>query len=245
MTTYVLIHGSWHGGWCWDKTVSLLKEAGQQALAPDLPGHGQDRTPLSEITLDRFVGRVGEILEAQPEPVILVGHSMGGIVITQAAEHWPERIKCLVYVCAFLPRSGESLLQLAQQDRESLILPNLIINEAEGWHAVKEEAQREVFYQDCSDEDVARAKSLLVPHEALAPVATPLQLSPERYGRVRRVYIEALRDQTLGPALQKQMYTVTPCQQIFSLNTSHSPFLSAPEALVEQLMAVGEQQAVY
>ena len=78
MSTYVLIHGSWHGGWCWDKTVALLKEAGHQALAPDLPGHGQDKTPVAEITLARFVARVGEILEAQPEPVILVGHSMGG-----------------------------------------------------------------------------------------------------------------------------------------------------------------------
>jgi pimeloyl-ACP methyl ester carboxylesterase len=245
MSSYVLIHGSWHGGWCWDKMVSLLKAAGHRVVAPDLPGHGQDKTPISEISLAGFVARVGEVLEATPEPVILVGHSMGGIVITQAAEYWPERIQSLVYLCAFLPRSGESLLQLAQQDRESLILPNLIINEAEGWHAVKEEAQREVFYQDCSDEAVARAKSLLVLHEALAPVATPLQLSPERYGRVRRVYIEALRDQTLGPALQKQMYTATPCQQIFSLNTGHSPFLSAPEALVKQLMAVGEQQTVY
>lgn len=242
MSTFVLIHGSWHGGWCWDKVKPLLEKESHQVIAPDLPGHGQDKTPVTDITLQQFVERVAEVLDAQSEPVILVGHSMGGIVITQTAEARPDKIKTLVYLTAFLPRNGESLLQLAQQDTETLILPNLIINEEQGYHSVKEEAIREVFYQDCSDEDVARAKSLLVPEEALAPVATPVQTSDENYGRIPRVYIECLRDQTIGPSLQKQMYTATPCQKILSLDTSHSPFLSAPEALAGHLVTVVEQQ---
>lgn len=242
MSTFVLIHGSWHGGWCWDKVKPLLEKEGHQVIAPDLPGHGQDKTPISEITLQSFVDRVCGVLDTQPEPVILVGHSMGGVVVTQTAEYRPDKIRTLVYLCAFLPRNGESLLQLAEQDTETLILPNLIINEEQGYHAVKEEAIRDVFYQDCSDDDVARAKSLLVPKEALAPVATPVQTSDENYGRIPRVYIECLRDQTLGPSLQKQMYTVTPCQQVLSLDTSHSPFFSAPAALAEHLVTVAEKQ---
>lgn len=74
MTTFVLIHGAWHGGWCWDKVVPLLEQAGHVAVAPDLPSHGADRTPVAEVTLDAYVARVCEILDAQPEPVVLLGH---------------------------------------------------------------------------------------------------------------------------------------------------------------------------
>jgi pimeloyl-ACP methyl ester carboxylesterase len=243
MSTYILVHGSWHGGWCWNKVAPLLQKQGHTAVTVDLPGHGQDKTPIPEITLQRFVDRVCQVLDAQSKPVILVGHSMGGVVITQTAEYRPDKIKTLVYLCAFLPRNGESLLQLAQQDRETLILPNLILNEAEGYHAVKAEAIREVFYHDCGDEDVAWAKSLLVAQEALAPVATPVQISDANYGRIPRVYIECRRDQTIGPSLQTQMYMATLCQRVLSLDTSHSPFLSAPEKLVDHLTAILEPQA--
>jgi len=242
MSTYLLIHGSWHGAWCWDKVKVRLEAQGHTVFAPDLPGHGEDKTPIPEITLQCFVDRVCQALDAQSEPVILVGHSMGGVVITQAAEYRPDKIKTLVYLCAFLPRNGESLLQLAQQDTETLILPNLILNEAEGYHAVKAEAIREVFYHDCRDEDVAWARSLLVSQEALAPVATPVQTSEANYGRIPRVYIECRRDQTIGPLLQKQMYRATPCRQVLSLDAGHSPFLSAPEELVDHLTAIPEPQ---
>lgn len=245
MSTFVFVHGSWHGGWCWNKVAPLLQKQGHTVVAIDLPGHGEDKTPISEITLQCFVDRVCQALDAQPEPVILVGHSMGGVVITQTAEYRPDKIKTLVYLCAFLPRNGESLLQLAQQDTETLILPNLIINEAEGYHAVKEEAIQAVFYQDCSDEDVTWARSLLAAQEALVPVATPVQISEANYGRIPRVYIECLRDQTLGPSLQKQLYTATPCRQVLSLDTSHSPFLSAPEALVDHLAVILEPQSAF
>ena len=107
MSTYVLIHGTWHGAWCWDKVIPLLEQAGHAAIAPDLPGHGKDKTPIPEVTLHAYVNRVCETINAQTEPVILVGHSMAGVIIIQAAEECPERIKMLVYVCAFLPGNGQ------------------------------------------------------------------------------------------------------------------------------------------
>ena len=108
MSTYVLIHGAWHGSWCWDKVVSLLKQAGHTAIAPDLPGHGKDKTPIPEITLQGYVQRVCETVNAQVEPVILVGHSMGGGVITQAAEECPDKLKML-FICALFCRGTENL----------------------------------------------------------------------------------------------------------------------------------------
>ena len=81
MATFVLIHGAWHGGWCWRKVVPHLEAAGHTVIAPDLPSHGDDPTPAAEVTLDDYVRRVCEILDAQDEPVVLVGHSMGGLLV--------------------------------------------------------------------------------------------------------------------------------------------------------------------
>ena len=78
MSTYVLIHGAFHGGWCWDKVVPLLEAAGHKVVAPDLPSHGRDDTPIAEVTLDTYARRACEVAAAQSEPVIIVGHSMGG-----------------------------------------------------------------------------------------------------------------------------------------------------------------------
>jgi len=86
MSTYLLIHGAWHGGWCWRKVVPLLEAKGHRVLAPDLPGHGNDATPTATVTLKSYTDRICEIASEQNEPAILAGHSMGGIAITQAAE---------------------------------------------------------------------------------------------------------------------------------------------------------------
>ena len=207
MSRYVLVHGAWHGSWCWEKVVPLLKQAGHQVEILDLPGHGQDRTPIREITLTAYTKHVCETLDAQAEPVILVGHSMGGIVITQVAEERPEKIQTLVYLTAFLPQNGESLLQIARTNSDSLLTPNLVVNEEQGYLTFKEVAPlKEIFYADCPDEDVARARSLLV-LQAIAPMATPVRITAEHFGRVPRVYIECLRDRTITPPLQKMMYT--------------------------------------
>lgn len=241
MSTYILIHGSWHGGWCWEKVKRQLEAQGHTVSAPDLPGHGLDKTPIPQITLQSYADRIGEALRDAGEPAILVGHSMGGVAITQAAEYWPEKIAALVYLCAILPRNGQSLLDLGLQDQGSFLVPNLIVREEKGDTLVKEEAIREAFYADCSDEDVAHAQSLLVP-DPLAPVATPVQITEARFGRIPRIYIECLQDRAISLALQRQMVSNTPCQQVLTLDTSHSPFFSAPEALVVHLTSVAQLQ---
>ncbi|MDI7262049.1 MAG: alpha/beta fold hydrolase, partial [Thermodesulfobacteriota bacterium] len=212
------------------------KGKGHKVEAPDLPGHGKDPTPIQNVSLQAYVERVCKVLDAQSEPVVLVGHSMGGIVISQAAEYRPERIKTLIYLTAFLLQNGEFLLQIAQGDTEGLVLPNLVMAEDQSHATVKEEALKEAFYGDCSDEDVVRAKSLLVP-QAAAPFATPISITEKNFGRIPRIYIECLRDRAISPSIQKRMYTALPCRRVIPMDTSHSPFFSASETLATHLIS--------
>ncbi|MGD8715726.1 MAG: alpha/beta fold hydrolase [Desulfobacterales bacterium] len=237
MSNYVLIHGAWHGGWCWKNIIPLIEKEGHSVVAPDLPGHGKDKKPITEITLQAYTDRVCQILDEQSEPVILVGHSMGGVVITQTAEYRPEKIKTLVYLTGFLLQNGEFLLQLAEPDTKALVLPNLVMAEDQSYATIKEEALKEVFYADCSDEDVEFAKSQLVP-QAAAPFATPVSTTEENFGRVPRVYISCSRDKAISPSVQEKMYKALPCEKIVSLETSHSPFFSAPEELANHLLSI-------
>ena len=237
MRTYVLIHGAWHGAWCWKKVIPLIEKEGYKVIAPDLPGHGKDKRPIADITLQAYTDRVCQILDEQSDPVVLVGHSMGGVVITQTAEYRPEKISKLVYVTAFLLQNGEFLLQHAEPDTEALVLPNLIMSEDQSYANVKHEALKEVFYADCSDEDVEFAKSRLVP-QAAAPFATPVSTTEKNFGRVPRVYIACLRDRAISPSIQEKLYKALPCENVIYMDTSHSPFFSAPEELAKHLLSV-------
>jgi pimeloyl-ACP methyl ester carboxylesterase len=237
MSTFVLIHGAWHGAWCWDKVVPVLEAEGHRVIAPDLPGHGSDQLPLSEVTLQGYADRICQILAAEAEPVILVGHSMGGIAITQAAEACPDSIQALVYLSAFLPSSGESLEYWAKQMAESLVAPNMLVAEDQVSVTVSDEIIIDAFYGDCHPEEAQLAKSRLLP-QALAPIVSPVTTSEEKFGRVKRYYIECLQDRAIPIGMQRSMYGAVPCQSVLSMNTSHSPFLSVPEVLAASLMSV-------
>lgn len=112
--TYILIHGGWHGAWCWKKVVPLLEAKGNRVFAIDLPGHGNDKTPMATVTLDDYVQKIVRVAKAQTGPVILVGHSMAGVAIAQAAEVLgTEKVAKLVFLDAFMPKNGESVFALA------------------------------------------------------------------------------------------------------------------------------------
>jgi pimeloyl-ACP methyl ester carboxylesterase len=126
MSQFILVHGSWHGAWCWAEVLPLLNKAGHEVVAVELPGHGQDKTPSGDITLHHYVDRVAEALE-QLKPAVLVGHSMGGIVISQLAEKMWQEVKQLIFLSAFMPGNDKSMFDWAGQDAESLVLQNLVV----------------------------------------------------------------------------------------------------------------------
>jgi pimeloyl-ACP methyl ester carboxylesterase len=239
MSTFVLVHGAWHGAWCWYKIVPRLVRAGHTVIAPDLPSLGRDRTPIAEVSLDRWADSIGAIVEAAKEPVVLVGHSRGGIVISAVAEQLPDRIARLVYVTAFLLRDGESLLAVAGTAETSRIVPALVMTPDQSAITVPDAALREGFYGQCSDDDLTLARMMLMP-EAVAPSATPVRVTPERFGRVPRVYIECVRDQAIPVELQRRMARDSACPVVASLDTDHSPFFSMPDALTAALLALAK-----
>lgn len=236
--TYLLIHGAWHGAWCWYKLMSRLERLGHTVIAPDLPSLGRDRTPVDRVSLPLWREFVCNILDTQTEPVILVGHSRGGIVISEATEQRPHRVRALVYLSAFLARTGESLLDLArQQQHPSIVLQNMVISQDRTSATMPDRYIRETFYGECSDEDIALARLLLSPEPTL-PFTTSLTVTDENFGRVPRVYIECLRDKAIAPALQKQMYTALACDSVLTLDTDHSSFLSRPDELAAHLSGI-------
>jgi len=236
LTTYILVHGSLHGAWCWDKVVPLLEQAGHKVVANDLPAMGDDKTPIADVSLKSWTDALCDLIDQEPEPIVLVVHSRGGLNISQAAERRPVKIKTLVYVCAFLLRNGETVAGMTFTGPDSQFAQSMVVAEDGASATLKEESVRELFFGDCSDEDAERAASLLSP-EPLAPLTTPASITDANFGRVPRIYIETSEDKAVLPSLQKQMYEASPCQRVISMSTSHSPFLSAPEELVKHLLA--------
>ncbi len=237
MTTIVLVHGAWHGAWCWKKVTPLLEAAGHKVIVPDLPGSGADPTPAAEVSLEAYANSLAQLLDQQDEKVVMVGHSMGGMAISAAAELRPDKIGALVYLSGFLPQSGQSLLSLEESNPHSSVPPALIPAADGVTGTLKAELVKELFYHDCSDEDLQY--SLAHHHaQALAPLATPLTLTDENFGSVPRYYIELLSDRAIHIDMQRQLIAGSPCKAVYSIDSSHSPFFSKPDEVAETLLKV-------
>jgi pimeloyl-ACP methyl ester carboxylesterase len=230
MSRFVLVHGAWHGAWCWEKVVPLLTARGHPVRAIDLPGHGDDPAPPGAVGFDDYMTRMGVVLAEAGEPPILVGHSLGGAVITGAADRWPERIRALVYLCAILPDTPDAMSRF--RATEALMAgvrpaPDGSVMELDPG------VVRDAFYHDCSDADAMRAAARLRPQPARGFQMT-FELAPERFGRVPRHYVACTEDRAIDLATQRAMYERMPCT-VHALPASHSPFYSMPERLADVL----------
>jgi pimeloyl-ACP methyl ester carboxylesterase len=237
MKTFILIHGSWHSAWNWHKVVPLLEKAGHKALAIDLPGMGRDKTPIQEVKMKTTIQKICELIDSVPGKVILVGHSKNGIMISQAAEYRPDKIEKLVYLAAYLIPNGKTQREYSIQDTEGWLKPYVTQYPETNSHTLQPEIYKEGLYHDCDDTITELAKVLLS-HEPVESGITPLELSEENFGRVPRVYIECTEDRAVTPFIQQKMYSETPCEKVYRLETSHSPFFSKPKELVEILLDV-------
>jgi pimeloyl-ACP methyl ester carboxylesterase len=238
MARFVLVHGAFGGAWCWEPVTGLLEAAGHTVETFDLPGGGGDETPVAEITLESCATRVCDVLTSRPEPAVLVGHSMGGVVITQAAADCPDRVSSLVFVCAFMPANGQSLLDLAGlPESDDLIQANLVIEGDPPVASLPAEATAEVIYNGCTSEQTAWAVARRNP-QAVAPYATPVRIDDDALAAIPRYYVLAEQDRAMAPALQRRMIRDHPCERVFELDADHAPYLSATDELVSALLDV-------
>ena len=234
MKTFILIHGSWHSAWNWHKVIPILEKQGHKAIAIDLPGMGRDKTPIAEVRMKDTVSKICDLIDAQEGKVILVGHSKNGIMISQAAEYRPNKIEKLVYLAAYLIPNGKTQKEYSMQDTNGVLKPFVDFHPDLNASTLRPEIYKEGLYHDC-EEDITSLAKLLLSHEPVESGMVPLQLTEANFGSIPKVYIACTEDKAVTPYIQHKMYTETPCDKVYEMATSHSPFFSKPQELCDIL----------
>jgi pimeloyl-ACP methyl ester carboxylesterase len=224
---FILVHGAWHGPWCWHKLSPLLEATGARVFAPDYS---------TQATLESACDQVAEFVDRAPGSV-LVGHSLGGAVISRVAERLPSRIRRLVYLAGYLLAPGGSVAQAARADVDSLLAPNMIPAERGVSCTLRREVLRDAFYGNCSEADFEFARERLTP-QPLKLLVTALDVTGPGFGSVPRAYVETARDRAVSLEAQRRMQAQLPCAPVFTLDSDHSPFLSQPEPLARILISI-------
>jgi pimeloyl-ACP methyl ester carboxylesterase len=227
-TTVVLVHGAWHGAWCFDRVVPLLERAGVPAVAIDLPGHGNDPGPFTDLHGD--AARVAETLDGIGGDVVLLGHSYGGAVITEAGVH--PSVKHLVYLCAIALSENETATEAGQAEVGALSYegrPNVaeaVVFHDDGTSTLAGPTAAASLYNDCDLETV----EWCVSHLGAQPMANLSQTPSAVAWRDRpSSYVVCSEDLIIHPGLQAVL--ATRCTQSYTWPTGHSPFASQPQLL--------------
>ena len=238
--TYVLVHGAWTSSAGLEGVKALLEKAGEKVVLVSLPGHGDDQTPPNTLTMDVYRDKTIEAINSIQGKVILVGHSMAGMIISEVAEKIPNRIDKLIYLAAYLPANGQSLLDLASTDKDSYLGTALLPSEDKLTIGIKQDVIVSAFCQDAPD----GVKQYVVAHfraEPAIPLTNKVTLTAENFGRLPKYYIHTLQDHAVSLALQNTMVAAAPnVRKEYSLDSSHTPFLSMPDQLADLLIRIGK-----
>jgi pimeloyl-ACP methyl ester carboxylesterase len=245
MARFVLVHGAFAGAWAWGPLTQRLEAAGHVVEALDLPGAGEDDTPLAHVTLDACAERLCELLRARDQPAIVVPNSMGGVITTQAAVRCPERVASIVYVAAFVPEDGESLLDLTRlpEGAGDQVQANIVVEGDPPVATLPDEASIDALYGCCPVQVAAWAIAHQRP-QPVAPYATPVSLGDGgALDAIPRRYVLCRRDRAIPPALQRLMLERAGCDEVVELDNDHSPHLSATAELAEVLDRLATRSA--
>jgi pimeloyl-ACP methyl ester carboxylesterase len=235
----VLVHGAWHGAWCWERVILALAERGIKATAIDLPGHGEDRSAMTDLHGD--AARVTEVLDGLGEPAILVGHSYGGAVITAAGDH--PFVERLLFIAALVLDSGETCQKAATEEVTEAPLdwkgrPNFgkaFIVDQDNSVTLDPTMAAQCLYNDCDDATVAWALDRLGAH----PLDN-LQQSPSRIAWRTKpsTYAVCADDLALHPDLERIL--AKRCTSVVEWPTGHSPNLSDPERVAALIAEIAQ-----
>ncbi len=237
MTHLLLIHGAWQGAWAWDRLVPRLENLNHVCHAVDLPGNGNgdDRTAPEDVSLDLYMNYLAVELDRIGQPVVVVGHSSGGIMASQLAENAPDRVQAIIYVAGMMLPSRTGFADLVEDLMPTApevagIIPHLEWSADGETSTVADGAARKIFYQDCPKKLSDAAAAKLKPHPQRGRAITA-RLTKRRFGRVPRAYIEATLDRAVVPAAQRRMQELVPGAARYVMKAGHAPLLGKPGAL--------------
>jgi pimeloyl-ACP methyl ester carboxylesterase len=229
MATFVLVHGAWHGAWCWAEVVPVLRARGHAAIAVDLPA-GDPQAGCAA-----YAKVVGEDIDGLGEDVVLVGHSLGGLTIPLVAAGRP--VRRLVFLCALIPQPGASLSEQLRAE-PGIFAPGFRgapARDAAGcsWWPDREEAIA-TFYADCPRELAQAAAERLRPQSSLPSTERcPLASLPP----VACSYILTREDAAISPEWSRRAAPERLGTTALELAGGHSPFFARPAELAETLIA--------
>ena len=235
----VLVHGAWHGAWCWERVIAELEVRHIPVTAVDLPGHGADPGPLSDLHGD--AARVREALDGYDEQVVLVGHSYGGVVVTEAGVH--PNVARLAYVAAFNLDEGESAMSAATTQVEVAGIdhsgrPDALAYfrvEEDGTSTIDPDGARILFYNDCTTDLADWAVARL----GKQPMVTLSQAPSQAAWRSRpSTYALCTEDNIVHPDLQRVL--ARRADDVVEWPTGHSPFLSRPDLVADLLTRLAQ-----
>ena len=240
----VLVHGAWQGSWAFAAWWPHLQRRGWQVHAVDLPGNGWSLIGDARADLASYTDHVSQVLHRIGEPVVLVGHSGGGITASQVAEALPTQVACLVYLAGMMLPSGFSFAELVHRctaEHPDLdfagITPHLDWNADHSASSVRGAGALSCFLQDCPPAAAQHAAALLRPQPESGRAMTNT-LSVGHFGSVPRLYVECSADRSILPALQQKMQALSPGAQRLVLDCGHVPQLAQPLLLTELLCPV-------
>jgi putative intracellular protease/amidase len=234
--TYVLVHGAWADESAWGFVRNDLAKNANVVVA-NLPAHGIELTPAGKVSLNDYVQHVTALVNEQPGKVILVAHSMAGIVASQVAENIPNKIDKLIYVAAYLPKNGEDLLSLSKKDAQSKVGNALEFTPDYSAATIKRDVLPLAVCDDCPP---FMKEALVKYHKAepAKPLGEKVKLG-SRFSSVPKYYIHTTNDNAVGYELQQQMVkTNGSIKKTFTMNTSHLPFVAQPRAFLDIIVSI-------
>ncbi|MBL4662597.1 MAG: alpha/beta hydrolase [Flavobacteriaceae bacterium] len=235
--TFLLIHGAWEGAWSWAETTAFLEQNGHTVKAIDLPGHGDDKTPISEINMALYANRVKEELNKIEGQVVLVGHSFGGFVISQVAEEMPSKIEKLVFVASAMPYEGKNAVEVFMEDEKSEFLENLIYSEDKSTATMSKETILNVIFTGATEEQINAVIPKLV-LQSTTPFFERVITTDKNFGSVPKAYIETTLDRVISLEAQRRGQKMLGIDEVVTLEYGHVPLETAPEKLAIALNKV-------
>jgi pimeloyl-ACP methyl ester carboxylesterase len=229
----VLVHGAWETSSIWDGVAAKLKHDGYRVQVVNLPGRPGNPAAPGQVSMESYRKAISTAIAKDKGPVVLVGHSFAGFPISVVAEADPARIRTLVYLAAYLPLDGQSLLGVATADKDSKAGPAVQIDRERGLATIAPDARAGLFANDAPPQVGAVVAGAIEP---LAPLAMPVHLSA-KFARVDKAHIHTARDQVVSPALQTSMVAATPVRLEQTLDTGHTPFITNPDGVAAAIEA--------